>query len=129
MAFKNDCSNGELRNRGEPLVRLTCARICAAFRTDGTSSAPLICGIALPVREEAYPGEEMTLRLAMWRGDRDDLRHVIPEISLAAAWFLLPGTGAAELRRRTSKFSLEYAVERRFRCIADFGRDLSDVRV
>src|SRR5215471_1898511 len=38
-------------------------------------------------------------------------------------------TGAAELRGRRSKFPLEHAVERRFRRIADVGRDLADVRI
>ena len=38
-------------------------------------------------------------------------------------------TGTAELRGRTSKFPLEHAVERRFRRIANLGRDLADVRL
>ena len=52
-----------------------------------------------------------------------------PRMSSASSWFVSQSTGAAELRRRTSKFPLEHAVERRFRCIADLGRDLADVRV
>src|SRR5262249_35065415 len=35
----------------------------------------------------------------------------------------------AELCGRTSKFPLEHAVERRFRCIADLGCDLADVSI
>ena len=43
--------------------------------------------------------------------------------------FVSPITGAAELCGGTSKFALEHAVERRFRCIADLSRDLADVRI
>src|SRR5690242_20247353 len=43
--------------------------------------------------------------------------------------FVFRISGAAELRRGTSKFALEHAVEGCFRCIADRGGDLADVRI
>ena len=55
-------------------------------------------------------------------------RPLPPEMPSETSLFVSQISGAAELRGRTSKFALEHAVERCFRCIADLGRDLADVR-
>jgi hypothetical protein len=58
---------------------------------------------------------------ALWRAS--------PEIPSETTLFVSHLTGAAELRGRTSEFPLECTVERRFRGIADLGRNLEDVRI